>query len=170
MFAAPGFEILIIAGVWSLVAGAAAGGVINCDGGRWQPLDTQARDREVTVSCQERAQSGSGPPPPPPCSLQLQHGRNTEMIYLLYLAQYKYLLILHSRSRLCLSPDRATSSKQQVRVTGCSHAFIVNTSYFPLEYNSQFFKILNLSLGMIKERLYQPHTQAWNPRREECDR
>ena len=62
MFAAPGFEILIIAGVWSLVAGAAAGGVINCDGGRWQPLDTQARDRELTVSCQERAQSGSGPP------------------------------------------------------------------------------------------------------------
>ena len=84
MFAAPGFEILIIAGVWSLVAGAAAGGVINCDGGRWQPLDTQARDRELTVSCQERALlSGSGPPPPPPCSLQLQHGRNTEMIYLL---------------------------------------------------------------------------------------
>ena len=102
MFAAPGFEILIIAGVWSLVAGAAAGGVINCDGGRWQPLDTQARDRELTVSCQERAQSGSGPPPPPPCSLQLQHGRNTEMIYLLYLAQYKYLLILHSRQQTLL--------------------------------------------------------------------
>ena len=118
MFAAPGFEILIIAGVWSLVAGAAAGGVINCDGGRWQPLDTQARDRELTVSCQERAQSGSGPPPPPPpppCSLQLQHGRNAEMIYLLSSSiQISTHLAQQAADSACRQTARQAASSRSV--------------------------------------------------------